>query len=643
MGNGLNKRTTIADLLCMLPIVVFVLSILLVRVHMFTMPMTNVYWSEATDTSVLADIFNYWKSVAIIAAAALSVIAFVVAYLKDLLHFKKSFIYIPALIYVSFVFISLFFSKYKYFALRGMSEHFEGSIVLLAYMMMLFFLVNIIDSERRLKYIFCCVFVAAFLLGILGITQATGHDFFTTVIGQKLMTPNYMLDSGVKSWDMIDILAASGKQAYEFTFESGKVYQTVYNINYVPLYLVLLIPITAALFVFYGTNKQKRLLAFVVIILFGLLDYNFFAASSSSGYIGLLVVAIAAISIFYKQIKKWYKVLLCLILVIIITLCLALPYWLPEVKNIMATTMDSVISRVYAESTQTIQNEFVNRAGGTPAEIDYIETYNDYMVFSINGSALRITRDNANASFSIVDNDFNQLYVQQVNGTEGVFEVLDNRFHDFITISLIKKENLPGIKITTVNEYGHTDWPFLYNNGFYYVNRVNKLVQLHKVSHVNIFSFSSASGRGRIWNTTIPLLKNSIIWATGADTYCFAFPQNDYAVLYNTRSGLATVTDKAHNLYMQYWVNTGLISLLAWLTMVGYYLVGAVKQFRKRGFIDFCDFVNGGIFCGILGFLAVAFFNDGSVNTMPMFYTMLGTGLAINMRDQWPSVQVANE
>ena len=70
--------------------------------------------------------------------------------------------------------------------------------------------------------------------------------------------------------------------------------------------------------------------------------------------------------------------------------------------------------------------------------------------------------------------------------------------------------------------------------------------------------------------------------------------------------------------------------------MVGYYLVGAVKQFRKRGFVDFCDFVNGGIFCGICGFLAVAFFNDGSVNTMPMFYTMLGTGLAINMRDKWP-------
>ena len=87
----------------------------------------------------------------------------------------------------------------------------------------------------------------------------------------------------------------------------------------------------------------------------------------------------------------------------------------------------------------------------------------------------------------------------------------------------------------------------------------------------------------------------------------------------------------------------GVIALLAWLTMVGYYLVGAVEPFRRRGFVDFCDFVNGGIFCGICGFLAVAFFNDGSVNTMPMFYTMLGTGLAINMRDKWPGEEPVGE
>ncbi len=158
-----------------------------------------------------------------------------------------------------------------------------------------------------------------------------------------------------------------------------------------------------------------------------------------------------------------------------------------------------------------------------------------------------------------------------------------------------------------------------------------------------IKDYKIGTGRGRIWATTIPMLKKYILVGSGADTFAFAFPQNDYVTVYNNGGishgslYMTLVTDKAHSLYMQYWVNTGLISLLAWLTLVGYYLVGAAKQFRKRGFVEFSDFVNGGIFCGIIGFLFVAFFNDGSVNTMPMFYTMLGTGLAINMKDKWPN------
>ena len=137
------------------------------------------------------------------------------------------------------------------------------------------------------------------------------------------------------------------------------------------------------------------------------------------------------------------------------------------------------------------------------------------------------------------------------------------------------------------------------------------------------------------------MLKHNVIKGSGADTYSFAFPQNDYVTLYNCFEGgqMTLVTDKAHNLYMQYWINTGLISLLAWLALVGYYLVGAVRTLKKRGFVDFSDYVNGGIFCGIIGFLATAFFNDGSVNTMPMFYTMLGVGLAINAKDKWHAVE----
>ena len=145
---------------------------------------------------------------------------------------------------------------------------------------MVFFLANAVDSKRRLGFVIGCTLIAAVMLGILGVTQATGNDFFSTAAGQKMMTPNYTLDNGMKSWDMIDVLAASGEKAYAFSFTKGEVYQTVYNINYVPFYLILLIPVCAILFICFASceDKRKKGISVLFLVVYGLLLYNFFAA-----------------------------------------------------------------------------------------------------------------------------------------------------------------------------------------------------------------------------------------------------------------------------------------------------------------------------------------------------------------------------
>ena len=644
MDNNLNKRTKLSDLLCMLPAFVFTLSILLVRLHLFSMPMTDIYWSEATDESTLSDLFNYWKAMAIIGAACLAVIVFVAAYFKDSVRFKKSFLYIPALIYATFVLLSFAFSDYKYFALRGMSEHFEGTIVLLAYIMIVFFLANMVDSERRLKLVVYCALGAALLLGILGITQATGHDFFSTAIGQKMMTPNYTLDTGIKSWDMIDILAASGQSAYDFSFTEGEVYQTVYNINYVPLYLTLLIPITSIVFVYLWMhdNRLKKSLSIIFLAIYALLIYNFFAANSASGYVGLLMLLVSLLVVFHRQLKTWFKPIICLIIVLGIMMGITIDRWLPEMNSAFELLSRRCIDHVYASDITGIQYEFNNPPGRTRAPIDYIDSCPGYMLFSIGGNSIKVTRDDEASAFIITDGMDNQLYLRQIADDDGYFEILDDRFHDYVKLTLMKSEEYSYIVFATIWD----KWMFRYDGTtFLYENAVGKEVLLKPVKHSGLIDYEVGSFRGLIWATVIPMLSDYLICGSGADTFAYAYPQYDYATVYSVLGSrnLSVVTDKAHNLYMQYWVNTGFISLLAWLTMVGYYLVGAVKQFRKRGFVDFCDFVNGGIFCGICGFLAVAFFNDGSVNTMPMFYTMLGTGLAINMRDKWPSDEPTGE
>ena len=603
----------------MLPAFVFVLSILLVRLHLFSMPLTDIYWSEATDETVLSNLFTWWKSAAILAAAGLAVVIGIAAHFGGKIRFRKSFLYIPVLVYTAFILISLIASKYKYFALHGMSEHFEGTFVLLAYMVMVVFLVNAVDSERRVKMLLYCALGAALLLGLLGITQALGHDFFTTATGQKLITPNARLDSGMMSWDMIDLLAKTGQTAYSFAFTEGEVYQTVYNINYVPFYLTLLVPVCAAVFLANAEAKEKgkKVSAAVFLALFGLLLYNFVAANSASGYFGLLAAFLAALIVFRKKLKAWAKPLLCLVIVAALVLGLLTGRWLPEIKGALGNAVKALTDKIYAAELADLP-------------VDHVQAFGDTVRFGINGDELLITRDEAQSAFVITDGARETLRMKALDDGSGKFEIQDDRFRDAARLSLQQVDDRSYV-VVSVKKH---DWYFGYDeNGFFYRNAVGKTTQIPEIPHVSIWDNDFGSYRGRIWNTALPMLKHYAVCGAGADCFPFVYPQNDYATLYNVDtpdSKMNEVTDKAHNIYLQYWVNTGLPSLLAWLALVGWYLVCAVKAFRRRGFETFCDLANGGIFCGIIGFLFVALFNDGSVNTMPMFYAMLGTGIAIN-------------
>ena len=630
MEKGLRANKVFSDYIFLLPVFTFILSILLVRLHLFSMPLSNIYWTEAFDETILSDLFSYWKAIAVLFSASLSVLLMIIGLVRRQVNIEKRRVFIPIIIYVCAVLISYIFSSYRYFALRGMQEHFEGTLVLLAYIIMLSYLISILNNEGQIKAVIVCVLVVAFLLGILGIFQSVGKDFFMTTLGQKIITPNNVSSNGIHNWDMIDILASQGETAYNFTFTEGQVYQTVYNINYVPLYLSLIIPITAVLFIYFE-EKSRKAAAVVMLVLFATFVYNFFAANSASGYLGLLAIVIGAIVIFRRDLRAWIKQLICLFLIGGLIMGITANQWIPQIQQFLTKASQEMIVNVYAEDIPDVNYEYQNEAAGVWLPIDYIETFDDYVDFGINNNILRVTRDNEHSAFLITDGEGNHLFVSAIVG-EDAYQILDERFHDYIKLTVTNDGNNPYVVVSTVSY----DWRFAYvDDAFYFRNNQGKLTTLNNIPHAGIFSnYRFGSNRGRIWDTTIPLFKQFLVKGAGADCYTFVYPQNDYVTVYNKYNAnwFNVVTDKAHNIYMTYWVNTGLISLLAWLAIVGDYLLGAVKQFKKRGFANFCDFVNGGIFCGILGFLVVAFFNDGSLSTMPMFYTMLGTGLAINMR-----------
>lgn len=165
------------SVLQMLPIAFFgAFVIMIVKMYSYQRDMTQFYWSSGNSN--LTDFFSYYKMAAILICAALAVIMLLYRLCTQSFSIKRCFAYIPMLVYSVMVLISYLLSDYKEFSWLGYNDRFEGTIVLLAYMVMLFFIINTVNSEKSVKWVVYPIAVSSALLGLIGVSQALDHDFF---------------------------------------------------------------------------------------------------------------------------------------------------------------------------------------------------------------------------------------------------------------------------------------------------------------------------------------------------------------------------------------------------------------------------------------------------------------------------------
>lgn len=623
-----------ASVLHMIPIACFAaLVILVVRMHAYTRPMTQFFWTDDLDGEQITDFFSYNKMVLICVAAGIALLMALFRVTTQSIAIKRTYAYIPIGVYSLFVIISYFLSNYKEFALWGWNDRFEGTIPLLCYMIMLILIINSVNTEKNIKQVIIPIAISAVLLSLLGISQALDHDFFRTVLGQKLIVPNLPLTDGSTTWQQIEAAHAAGDLYLRFTFNNKEIYQTVYNINYVSFYLTLLVPLYVMLFIRACRDTSAKLIKKIALgILVALLIFNLIGSKSSGGYLGIGVAFILAIVVFNKQLLKWIKPLLIVILVIAIVMGCTFNRWWPEISGAVKSVLGIKSATV---STQTQEPKTYGPGEHAPS-IDYMETGSNTIKMSINGEELVIavqTEGDAITGMSISDGSGKILSTSAVEGT-GVYAINDARFYEYVTVALAYDETEYFIQVTT----GGFPWNFVSRDDeIYFYARTQKLVKLSKIEKWGFENNPSfGSGRGDIWAHSFPLLKHSLLWGTGADTYCAVYPQNDYATKWNNNGfsdrNQYLIVDKPHNMYLHAGICTGCVSLLALLALYGIYLVQSVKLFWKRDLEnDFLLFSGAGCFLGITGFLVAGLVDDSTVSVMPLFYTFLGLGIAINM------------
>jgi hypothetical protein len=633
-----------------IPIAMFsAIVILLVRQYSYMRDMSAYYWSSEATTPTqnnLTDFFSYYKTELIGWSLLFMGVMFAYRFTVQQLSVKRSALYWPMLGYIVFVLLSLLLSENRDVAWAGWNDRFEGTAMILCYYAAVFFIMNSVNSERNIKFVVYPIAAASVVLSLIGLSQATGHDFFQSTFGQKLIVPNAMTKDGAMTWDLIDQAAANGDRYLKFTFQNNEIYQTVYNINYVSFYLTLLIPLFAMMFIWAKGVVRKAIWG----VILGLVVFNFFGAASSGGMLGMGVVLIFVVLILRGKLLQWRRSVLIIVAIVVAVGVADVALvnhnnkgvkWTDEFTNALKGSVASLSSPEpqsvkgpgVPEGVQDAADATEVAATGPLAHLDYFETKDNTLIFSVDGNegVMTITPE---GGISVADGTGEQLALTQSESTPEI-GIDDERFANvFLQATQDEVEN----RYIVFNIRGDSErtWPFMLTGSdkseLVYRNDLGKNVSLANVPHIGFKNNPGfGSGRGYIWSASLPMMKDTILVGHGADTYCLYYPHKDYVGKYNAGWNINMIVDKPHNMYIAVAINTGLISLIALLALFGMYIVQSLRLYWRRKFTTFAEYAGAGIFFGITGFVISGVVDDSTVSVMPMFYGLLATGIATNI------------
>lgn len=496
--------------------------------------------------------------------------------------------FLPLALYMILIIISTFASKYRYISFHGIAEQFESMWVLLGYGLVVYYTYLFLTSIQQLRIVIQAFLIPITLITVIGLSQFARHDFFQTSFGKSLISKNELT----------------------FRFDPGHVYATLYNPNYVGLFAALVVPILIILIISADGILRKCLYG---LITFGLL-VCVYGANSSSGTLGIITGSLALailITVLYRSVSYKYsrKLRVAIIMIILV---------IAGTNFIMHNPIGKKIQYAYNFLTDTTSNPTSNLSRIT-TEDEYVE-----LVYKGEELSIQFYIENGQYTFLFRDSKGKELK-QQLSSDSSCITITDNRYTDF-KFSITQYDN---VICFAVNVEGSV-WYFTNQTDgtYYYCNNYGKLLKIDQKQEFKAF-WNIGSGRGYIWDKTIPILKVHPILGTGPDTYALYFPNTDYLNLYHTGFNNQVIT-KPHSLYLQIATQTGIPSLVTFLVFYVMYAISSIRLYMKYTLERYEVRIGIAILAGTFGYLVTSIANDSTITVAPLYWVLIGVGLAIN-------------
>lgn len=530
-----------------------------------------------------------------------------IIYFKYIFEKKDKIVHIILLLTIIFLILSLLssiFSPYKHIAFWGVYNRAEGFITIACYLLLFIYSIYTFKSTDNFRFVVIPILIIVFINAFLGMFQYAGQDLINTELGKLISIPTSIAE---KTGGQLSLL-----------YESGKLYGTLFHYNYVGSFVAVTLPLLfCSIFI-----EDDIIYKIVNCIGFLAALWLLFGSTSRGGLIGVFASIILAIIIFGKLIfknKKQFFITIASIAVIIVGL------------NFM--TGGSVFSRVpslFKDAFSIFSNT---------SDVNYKDLVPVKDITNENG-AVQVVFQNETLNISFEDNKYkftdssnNRLSISK---GEDCYLLNSDAFPN-VSFKLFKSsEAADKMDILQLSPTGDSKISFLFkvkdDGSLHLINPAT--YEDMDIEFPETFGFAGkeklGSARGYIWSRSIPLLKDNLILGKGPDTFVLEFPQNDLIGKYYAYDTPNMTVDKPHNLYLQIALNNGLIALIAFLGIMLIYIVDSLKLYALKKEYGTSELFGAAISLGVIGYLLAGVFNDSVISVAPIFWILLGVGVAVN-------------
>lgn len=530
-----------------------------------------------------------------------------IIYFKYIFEKKDKIVHIILLLTIIFLILSLLssiFSPYKHIAFWGVYNRAEGFITIACYLLLFIYSIYTFKSTDNFRFVVIPILIIVFINAFLGMFQYAGDDLINTELGKLISIPTSIAE---KTGGQLSLL-----------YESGKLYGTLFHYNYVGSFVAVLLPI-----LFCSMFIEDDII-FKIIIGLGFLAalWLLFGSTSRGGLVGVLGSIFIAIIMFGRLIFKNKKQLLigiCSIVVIILGLNFI-------TNGSIFTRVPSLFKDAFSIFSNTSD---VNYKDLVPVK-DITNENGDVQVVFQNETLNISFEDN---KYKFTDSSNNKISISKGDNCY----LLDNDKLSTVSFKLFKSsEAADKMDILQLAPTGDNKISFLFkvkdDGSIHLVNPSN--FEDIDIEFPETFGFAGkeklGSARGYIWSRSIPLLKDNLILGKGPDTFVLEFPQNDLIGKYYAYDTPNMIVDKPHNLYLQIALNNGLIALIAFLGVMLIYIIDSLKLYALKKEYEISELFGAAISLGVIGYLLAGVFNDSVISVAPIFWILLGVGVAVN-------------